>query len=95
MTIVYIPTPLRKITNGQAKVQSEGQTVGEVIERLEKSFPGFKDRLCDESGSVKRFINIFVNGEEIRTLQGLQTPVKDTDEVSVIPAMAGGHEPVG
>ncbi len=90
MSTVYIPTPLRKITNGQAKVQAEGRTVGEIIERLERAYPGLRARLCDESGDVKRFINVFVNGEEIRTLQGLQTPVKESDEVSVIPAMAGG-----
>jgi len=90
MSTVYIPSPLRKITNGQAKVQAEGRTVNEVINRLESAFPGLKARICDESGEVKRFINIFVNGEEIRTLQGLQTVVQENDEVSVIPAMAGG-----
>ncbi|OGO42126.1 MAG: molybdopterin synthase sulfur carrier subunit [Chloroflexi bacterium RBG_16_57_9] len=90
MSTVYIPSPLRKITNGQAKVQAEGRTVNEVIDRLESAFPGLKARICDESGEVKRFINVFVNGEEIRTLQGLQTAVKENDEVSVIPAMAGG-----
>ena len=90
MATVYVPTPLRRLTGGQSKVQVQGSTVAEIIENLEAAFPGFKDRLCDEQGEIKRFINVFVNGEEIRTLQGDQTPVADEDEVSIIPAMAGG-----
>jgi MoaD family protein len=78
------------LTNNQAKVQASGSTVSELVNMLEKSYPGIKDRLVDETGDIKRFINVFVNGEEIRTLQGASTPLKDADEVSIIPAMAGG-----
>ncbi|MBI5879096.1 MAG: MoaD/ThiS family protein [Chloroflexi bacterium] len=87
---VRIPTPLRRLTGNQAKVQVGGGTIGELIGALELAHPGIKDRLVDESGEIKRFVNIFVNGEEIRTLHGPATAVKDGDEVSIIPAMAGG-----
>jgi molybdopterin synthase sulfur carrier subunit len=87
---VRIPTPLRRLTNNQAKVQVGGGNVIDLVTQLDKAFPGIKDRLVDETGDIKRFINIFVNGEEIRTLQGASTPLKDADEVSIIPAMAGG-----
>ena len=90
MVTVRIPTPLRRLTGNQAKVQVGGNTIAEVINMLDRAHPGIKDRLLDETGDIKRFINIFVNGEEIRTLQGAATPVKDNDEVSIIPAMAGG-----
>jgi molybdopterin synthase sulfur carrier subunit len=88
--IVYVPTPLRRLTDGQAKVEASGQNVAEAIEELEARFPGFKGRVCDETGEIKRFINVFVNGEEIRALQGRATALQDGDEVSIIPAMAGG-----
>ena len=90
MATVRIPTPLRRLTGNQAKVQVGGSTISELIGALEQAHPGIKDRLVDESGEIKRFVNIFVNGEEIRTLQGPATVVKDADEVSIIPAMAGG-----
>ena len=90
MAIVRIPTPLRRLTGNQAKVQVSGDTVADLVTTLDKSYPGIKDRLVDETGDIKRFINIFVNGEEIRTLQGAATPLKEADEVSIIPAMAGG-----
>ncbi|MBI1802611.1 MAG: MoaD family protein [Chloroflexi bacterium] len=90
MPIVRIPTPLRRLTAGQAKVQVGGASVHELVASLDKTYPGLKDRLVDETGGIKRFVNIFVNGEEIRTLQGADTPLKDGDEVSIIPAMAGG-----
>ena len=90
MAIVRIPTPLRRLTGNQAKVQVGGGTITEVIGALDKAHPGIKDRLVDEGGEIKRFVNIFVNGEEIRTLQGPATVVKEGDEVSIIPAMAGG-----
>ncbi len=90
MATVRIPTPLRRLTSGQAKVQVSGANIVELVSSLDKSFPGIKDRLVDETGDIKRFINIFVNGDEIRTLQGASTPIKDADEVSIIPAMAGG-----
>ncbi len=90
MATVRIPTPLRRLTGGQAKVQVNGGNISELVSSLDRAYPGLKDRLVDETGDIKRFVNIFVNGEEIRTLQGAATPLKDADEVSIIPAMAGG-----
>ena len=90
MATVRIPTPLRRLTGGQAKVQITGGNVVELLSSLDRTYPGMKERLVDETGDIKRFINIFINGEEIRTLQGAATPIKDADEVSIIPAMAGG-----
>ena len=91
MTTVRIPSPLRRYTNGQSKAQASGGTVTEIIENLEHQYPGVKTRLCDDSGQIKRYVNVFVNDKEIRTLQGAATPVTDTDEVSIVPAMAGGR----
>lgn len=90
MATVFIPTPLRRLTGGQAKVEVAGQDIASLIEALEARYPGFRDRLLDNSGEIKRFINIFVNDTEIRTLQGKATPVGATDQVSIVPAMAGG-----
>ncbi|CAG0955753.1 Sulfur carrier protein CysO [Anaerolineae bacterium] len=87
---LYVPTPLRKLTSGQSKVQLDATTIAEIIERAEQQYPGFRERVLDADGQVKRFINVFVNGVDVRKLQGKATPVKDGDEVSVIPAMAGG-----
>ncbi len=94
MTIVYVPSPLRRVTGGQGKVQVAGRTVGELLDALERRYPGSRQQLCDEGGNVRSFINVFVNSTEIRQLQGLATPLKDTDEVSIIPAMAGGARKV-
>lgn len=91
MATVRIPSPLRRYTNNQSKVESNGANIIELIESLETQYPGVKSRLCDESGQIKRYVNIFVNGEEIRTLQGSETAVSESDEVSIIPAMAGGQ----
>ncbi len=90
MATVYIPTPLRRLTGGQARVQVQGGDLRTLIENLDREFPGFKDRLLDEEQNVKRFINIFLNDKDVRQLQGLSTQVGETDEVSIIPAMAGG-----
>lgn len=90
MATVRIPSPLRRYTNGQSKVDSSGATINELIESLEAAYPGIKSRLCDDAGQIKRYVNVFVNDEEIRALQGGQTPVTERDEVSIIPAMAGG-----
>lgn len=90
MATVRIPSPLRRYTNGQSKVESNGANILELIENLEAQHPGVKTRLCDENGQIKRYVNVFVNGEEIRTLQGVETPITDKDEVSIVPAMAGG-----
>ena len=87
---VRIPTPLQRLTNGQGEVQIAGSTVRDLVENLERSHPGIKERICDETGKLRRFVNVFVNEEDIRFLQGDQTPVKDGDEVSIIPAIAGG-----
>ena len=92
MATVRIPSPLRRYTDNQSKVQSNGATITELIEDLDNQYPGVKSRLCDDSGQIKRYVNIFVNGEEIRTLQGSETTVTESDEVSIIPAMAGGRE---
>ena len=91
MATVRIPSPLRKYTNSQSKVQANGSTINEVIEDLETQYPGVKSRLCDDSGQIKRYVNVFVNGDEIRTLQGGDTSVGTNDEVSIVPAMAGGR----
>lgn len=90
MPTVRIPTPLRKLTAGKEEVSAAGKNVGELIADLEKSFPGIKERLCDDTGAVRRFVNIFQNDEDIRFLQNLDTPVKDSDEISIVPAIAGG-----
>jgi molybdopterin synthase sulfur carrier subunit len=87
---VKIPTPLQRLTNKQSQVEAEGSTVGEVLADLERNFPGFKERLYDEKEELRRFINIFLNEEDVRFLEGLNTTVKDGDEISIIPAVAGG-----
>jgi molybdopterin synthase sulfur carrier subunit len=87
---VRIPTPLRKITNGKDEVTAEGKTVKEVIEDLEKNYPGLRERICEEDGSLRRFVNVYLNDEDIRFKDNVQTEVKDTDEISIIPAIAGG-----
>lgn len=88
---VRIPAPLQKLTQNQAEVKAGGASIKELIENLEKSFPGIKERICDETGKVRKFINIYVNEEDIRFLQLDKTPLKDGDEVSIIPAIAGGR----
>ena len=91
MTIkVRIPTPLMKLTDNQSEVSAEGETISDIINNLESQFNGIKDRICEESGSPRRFINIYINEEDIRFLEGEKTVVKDGDEVSIIPAIAGG-----
>ncbi len=87
---VRIPTPLQKLTANAAEVEIEGKTVQELIENLEKKFPGIKERITDEQGKPRRFVNIYVNEEDIRFLHLDKTPLKDGDEVSIIPAIAGG-----
>jgi sulfur-carrier protein len=87
---VRIPTPLRSITKGSAEVQAKGDTVGDIVDDLERQFPGLRERLMDESGELRRFINIYVNEEDIRFLDGKKTALKEGDSVSVVPAIAGG-----
>src|SRR5204862_5725995 len=90
MATIRIPTPLRKLTQGKEEVTANGATVGALIASLETQFPGIKERICDASGQVRRFVNIFANDEDIRFLKNLDTPVKDSDEISIVPAIAGG-----
>ncbi|MCS7030786.1 MAG: MoaD/ThiS family protein [Gloeomargarita sp. SKYG116] len=87
---VLIPTPLQKLTQDREVVECEATSVAELVESLERQWPGIKNRLCDESGQIRRFVNIFVNSEDIRFLQGRETPLRDGDEVSIVPAIAGG-----
>lgn len=86
---VHIPTPLRQHTDGQDVVSAEGTTVAEVLESVGSQYSAITDRLFDE-GKIRRFVNIYVNDEDIRYLSDLSTPVKDGDSVSIIPAVAGG-----
>ena len=87
---VRIPTPLQKITQGKGDVELQASNVKELLDQLEKKYPGIKDRLCDESGKVRRFVNIYLNEEDIRFLKQESTSLKDGDEVSIVPAIAGG-----
>ncbi|OGB90992.1 molybdopterin synthase sulfur carrier subunit [candidate division WOR-1 bacterium RIFCSPHIGHO2_01_FULL_53_15] len=90
---VRIPQPLQKLTQGKDVVAAEAADVKALIDDLESKFPGIKDRLCDEGGKLRRFINIYVNEEDVRFLQGEKTVLKEGDEVSIIPAIAGGASP--
>lgn len=87
---VRIPTPLRSITQGRAEVDAEGATVADLIVHLDGQFPGLRERLCDDTGAIRRFVNVYVGDEDIRFLQGLQTPLPAGTQVSIIPAVAGG-----
>ncbi len=87
---VRIPTPLRSMTGGANKVELEVADLSQMIDRLESDYPGFKERLLDEEGELRYFVNIYVNGEDIRFDQGLGTAIKSGDEVSIVPAVAGG-----
>jgi len=93
MIKVRIPTPLRKLTGGCGAVTVEANDVTTLIDVLEKTYPGLKERLCDEQGEVRRFINIYINQEDIRFQKGAQTALKSGDEVSIVPAIAGGAVP--
>jgi molybdopterin synthase sulfur carrier subunit len=88
---VRIPTPLRKLTGEKETVQANGATIQAVVDDLERQFPGLKERLCDERGELRRFVNIYLNDQDIRFAQGKATAVKDGDEISIIPAIAGGN----
>lgn len=87
---VKVPTPLRKFTAGAESVQGTGDTVGGLVENLENRYPGIRERICDEQGRVRRFVNLYLNGDDIRFLQQLETRLKDGDEISIVPAIAGG-----
>ena len=87
---VLIPTPLRNLTKNEAEVSAEGATILELIDYLGKNYAGLKDRLCDDNGKIRRFVNIYLNEEDIRFLQGEATAVKAGDQISIVPAIAGG-----
>ena len=87
---VRIPTPLRKLTHDEEVVETRAGTISDAITDLESRYPGLKERLLDDDGQVRRFVNVYVNEEDIRFLQDKETPLKDGDEVSIIPAIAGG-----
>ena len=87
---VRIPGPLRRVTNGEQRVDIDATNVLETIDSLDSKFPGIKERLCDEAGDLRYFVNVYLNGEDVRFLQGLQTATKTGDELSIVPAVAGG-----
>lgn len=87
---VRIPTPLRKFTGGKDEVEVSGASIIEVIEDLENNFPGIKDKLCDESGKVRKFLNIYLNDEDVRFMDSVNTEVRDGDSIALVPAIAGG-----
>ena len=88
--MVRIPGPLRSITGGTEKVDVEGSTLEACIGELEQQFPGIRERLLDEAGQMRYFVNVYLNGEDVRFLQGLETPTNTGDELSIVPAVAGG-----
>ena len=88
---VRVPTPLRKFTQGADEVSADGKDIRALVEDLEKQYPGIKERVCDETGKVRRFVNVYVNGDDIRFLQNLETSLKDGDSISIVPAIAGGQ----
>ena len=87
---VRVPTILRPYTQGVSEVSAEGGTLSEVLESLDGSYPGIKGRVLDESGELRRFVNVYVDNDDVRFAEGLQTSIKDGGEVSIIPAVAGG-----
>lgn len=87
---VRVPTPLRKYTQGADEVNAQGNSIRSIVEDLEKNYPGIKERICDETGKVRRFVNVYVNGDDIRFLQNLETSLKEGDNISIVPAIAGG-----
>ena len=91
MIKIRIPTPLRPLTRGQGEVEAKASSIAEMIDNLNVTHPGLKERLCDEKGELRRFVNIYVNEEDIRFLKGKDTSLKDGDEVSIVPAIAGGQ----
>ena len=90
MVKIRIPTPLRPLTGGKSEVETMASDIQSMIESLNGQFPGLKDRVCDDKGEIRRFVNIYLNEEDIRFLQGKDTPLKDGDEISIVPAIAGG-----
>lgn len=90
MILVRLPTPLRALTGGRGDLQVEAATVAEAIGRLDEQYAGLRDRLCEADGSVRRFLNVYLNDEDIRFLRGTATPLTPGDQLTIVPAMAGG-----
>jgi sulfur-carrier protein len=88
---VRVPGPLRRLTNGSSEVEVQGATVSLALQDLETKFPGFHDRLYDGAGNLRQFINIYLNDSDIRFGQGLETPIGENDDLSIVPAVAGGR----
>ena len=89
--MIRIPSPLRRVTNGLDKVEVDGETLQGCINELEAEFPGVSERMLDEQGALREFVNVYINGEDVRFLQGLETATKSGDEISIVPAVAGGY----
>ncbi|MDA1347988.1 MAG: MoaD family protein [Chloroflexi bacterium] len=87
---VRIPTPIRRVTNGEDRVAVDAETLQGVIQAMEDQYPGVKARLCDDQGEIRNFVNIYINGEDVRFLEGLGSSTKSGDEISIVPAVAGG-----
>jgi len=87
---VRIPGPLRRVTNGDSQVDVNASSILEAIDALDSKYPGIKERLCDEAGEIRYFVNVYLNGEDVRFLQGLETTTQSGDELSIVPAVAGG-----
>ena len=87
---VKIPTPLRKLTNNETSVDAVGKTIEQIVESLDSAYPGMRERLIDDNGDLRHFVNIYLNGEDIRYIDGLKSTVRDNDELSIVPAVAGG-----
>ena len=87
---VKIPTPLRKLTNNETSVDAVGKTIEQIVESLDSAYPGIRERLIDDNGDLRHFVNIYLNGEDIRYIDGLKSTVSDNDELSIVPAVAGG-----
>jgi len=90
MANIKIPAPLRKLTGGEAEVEGSGNTIQELVTNLDKNYPGIKERLYDEEGKLRKFVNIYVNGQDLRFLKDIETEINDRDVISIVPAVAGG-----
>lgn len=89
-TTVRVPTQLRSLTGGESELKVEGTTVGEVLKAIDAQFPGLGERIFDESGALRRFVNVFLADEDVRFLEGLNTEVQPNQVISIVPAVAGG-----
>jgi molybdopterin synthase sulfur carrier subunit len=89
--LVLVPTPLRRFTDGESRVEVDGTSVAEALDALDARFPGIGERIRDDSGQIRRFVNVFINGQNVRDREGLETRIAPGDELGIIPAMAGGE----